>query len=525
MTTFDYPAVGGLARVDDFGNPNGDNCSGTLVGCRTFLTAAHCVCPESRDFASCMAEGGPILPSNLVVFFQNAGFFNVSGVAVNPDFIHPTFDPTHTKGDVAIITLAEPVLGIPPAHINARTEPAFGTGGTIVGFGGVGGPLDSLGLSVGVGIKRYGTVATASCFAGPPEPALICWNPGQRSSICHGDSGGPVLIDFGSGPVVAGISSFGSGSCLTPPSGGATDVFNFGSWIQAQAGDDLSNSSCGNVPQVGSAGASVSVASDQVTVSDPSAVFPIQISPGTTLARFALNGELRDPATGAISNNLNLYVKEGSPPTVGDSPCKGRASFGFCEVNDPAPGTWYMGVLLGSGLGGEYQLTATLFGSNPAHTPTATPSPTARATATPSRTPTTHAPATQTPTPPATATHPPTSTPTFTATRTFTRPAATHTFTPSRKPTTAAPTRTATATPSPMRSPTPTRTTTHRATPTLGPCYGDCSGDGQVTINEILTGVNIALGNASVAACIAFDFNADGAVTIDEILSAVNAAL
>jgi hypothetical protein len=53
---------------------------------------------------------------------------------------------------------------------------------------------------------------------------------------------------------------------------------------------------------------------------------------------------------------------------------------------------------------------------------------------------------------------------------------------------------------------------------------GDCNGNGQVTVDEILTMVNIALGN-TVTACDAGDANHDGQITVDEILTAVNNAL
>jgi len=54
---------------------------------------------------------------------------------------------------------------------------------------------------------------------------------------------------------------------------------------------------------------------------------------------------------------------------------------------------------------------------------------------------------------------------------------------------------------------------------------GDCNGDGMVSISELITGVNIALGNLPVTACPAFDTNRDGRVTIEELIAAVNAAL
>jgi hypothetical protein len=58
-----------------------------------------------------------------------------------------------------------------------------------------------------------------------------------------------------------------------------------------------------------------------------------------------------------------------------------------------------------------------------------------------------------------------------------------------------------------------------------GVCVGDCGGDGEVTVNELLTMVNIALGNVPVSACEAGDTNQDGEITINEILIGVNNAL
>ena len=56
-------------------------------------------------------------------------------------------------------------------------------------------------------------------------------------------------------------------------------------------------------------------------------------------------------------------------------------------------------------------------------------------------------------------------------------------------------------------------------------CAGDCNGNGEVTIDELILGVDIALGTQSVDVCPAFDVNSDGQVTIDELVSAVNNAL
>lgn len=63
------------------------------------------------------------------------------------------------------------------------------------------------------------------------------------------------------------------------------------------------------------------------------------------------------------------------------------------------------------------------------------------------------------------------------------------------------------------------------AVATPGPCVGDCNGGGDVTVDELILCVNIALGNATVDACRNCDSRGDGVVTVDELVSAVNAAL
>jgi hypothetical protein len=101
-------------------------------------------------------------------------------------------------------------------------------------------------------------------------------------------------------------------------------------------------------------------------------------------------------------------------------------------------------------------------------------------------------------------------------------------FTPSPTPT---------ITPTPTRTGTPTRTLTPSptlpggsGTPTAtrtpgGPdCAGDCDGNGSVGINELIQGVNIALGNAAASTCTAFDLDGNGQVSINELIAGVNSA-
>ncbi len=56
-------------------------------------------------------------------------------------------------------------------------------------------------------------------------------------------------------------------------------------------------------------------------------------------------------------------------------------------------------------------------------------------------------------------------------------------------------------------------------------CTGDCGGDGNVTVDEIVRGVDIALGAGAARGCTAFDAGTDGAVDVSEIVAGVNHAL
>ncbi|MFI5366572.1 MAG: protease pro-enzyme activation domain-containing protein [Candidatus Binatia bacterium] len=185
--------------------------------------------------------------------------------------------------------------------------------------------------------------------------------------------------------------------------------------------------------------------------------------------------------------------------------------------------------------------------------PTATPSDTA--TNTPSATPTLTPSMTPTDSPTVTATQTPSSAPTDTATPTpsstpintvpsMPTQAATATFTPleiltATETATATPTGTETPVDTPTTMPMPTSTSMATATlapaatptvaptppPTPIPCIGDCNGSDTVTVDELLTMVNIALNDADVSTCLAGDANHDLRITIDEILTAVHNAL
>jgi hypothetical protein len=344
-----YPSVGALLTPGST-LLGGLLCSGTLIGCQTFLTAGHCVC----DFTGADCQSGPRAPNpaDYIVFFQHAGFFTVSSISVRTDFNFPV-------GDVAVLTLATPVTGIAPTPIDGTAAPAFGASATIVGFGRDAGASD-------YGLKRAGSVTMAPCTSGISDQTSVCWDfanplgaPGTDSDTCNGDSGGPLFASFQCGDTVAGTTSGGtSATCLPTDHSYDANVFTYHAYIAAQAGADLDNASCGAMPQAGEAGAPIVAATGTLDSGTTQAVHSFTVPAGTTRLRIAMNASEENGA------DFDLYVRAGSVPTTSTFDCKadGSNQYGFCEFTSPAAGTWYALVNRFTG-SGSYQVTATTFAS------------------------------------------------------------------------------------------------------------------------------------------------------------------
>lgn len=328
---FGYPAVGWL-------DTNGSFCTATLIGCRTLLTAAHCVCTNPAGVALPAAEclsAGLLDPSTKAVFFHHAGVFGVTTIDVHPGLV-PLGGSQLPLHDLAVIHLATPVTGIAPALINQLAAVAGDTQGTIVGFG----RTDA--SSTGVGIKRSGGITTSACDI----PGHLCWIfSGSQSSTCNGDSGGPLFIDSAQGPVLAGVTSFGHNSCAPTNLSYDADVFLDHDWIAARAAADLATGpvQCGTVFNVGSEGTTGRGAADSIATS---ITYPPFFVPAGT-AQFRV----------ATSGTLPLRVKVTGP--AGTVTCRGAGLVvGFCELNNPVSGDYVVTV---DNLGAETNLVETVW--------------------------------------------------------------------------------------------------------------------------------------------------------------------
>jgi hypothetical protein len=335
----DYPSTGALLRGSDADTAS-TWCSGTLIGCSTFLTAGHCV--DGRS------------PSEFQVFLPNAGIFPVISIVQHPSFDFPA-------GDVAVLKLGTAVTGVAPSMIETGATPPAGTPGVIVGYGRSGDPLYDYGL------KRAGSVVTALCSTIPPpgsDSTSVCWNfsspqgpPGGNSNTCNADSGGPLFVDSGSGPRIAGVTSGGSSAaCLPTDHSYDANVFTYRTFIQTEGGSDLANTRCGSGPQVGETGTTVLASTGTVDGANPQSTYSFQVPAGATMLRVAMNAVDDGPS------DFDLYVRAGTAPTTSVYDCGrfGSNQFGICEFPAPATGIWYVLVNRYAGAG-TYQLTVTEF--------------------------------------------------------------------------------------------------------------------------------------------------------------------
>src|SRR5262245_9589710 len=143
-----HPAVGALLK-GNMPQTASVVCTGTLVGCDKFLTAAHGIDKDPS-------------PTSYLVFFQELGFLEVKDIRWEKEkYRFPYFD-------LAMLTLAKPVEGIAPMPINMSVQPLRNSIATIVGFGRTGGRKYDYGL------KREGSVKIAACPAKSARDHATC---------------------------------------------------------------------------------------------------------------------------------------------------------------------------------------------------------------------------------------------------------------------------------------------------------------------------------------------------------------
>lgn len=330
-STFAFGAVGALLVGSDPGDA-AIECSGTMIGCETFLTARHCVEDDPGN-------------DNYHVYLQAEGIIGVSSILPpHPEYSQPF-------ADLQLMTLSQPITAVSPADINTAASILADTSGTIIGFGHTG--L----LKNDHGIKRGGAITTDVCDAA--NDGFICWlYDNILSTTCNIDSGGPLFLSPSDvDATVVGVNASADASCRDDAQSIEVDVRHFSDWILQQGGADVGQSSCTPAGRASTEVKKVLVAEGAVATGTPKH-FEVPIPDGALEVRIALNAEDRQ------ENNLDLHAAVSSLIAGSEKTCSqtGSGNFAYCkfDLQESDSGLRITVSQNASGTG-HYQMMVTMF--------------------------------------------------------------------------------------------------------------------------------------------------------------------
>jgi secreted trypsin-like serine protease len=232
--TTDYVKEGSWRATQSLLELGHSFCSGTIVGPRVIVTAAHCV----QELINNNQKGGPLLPKpeNFIVHFDAKIAKEGNYVRAEKVIPHPDWSPSQTLSpfplgkphDIGVVILAEDIpddmrpVKIADPSVKVKDLPAV-----LAGFG-----VTKDRNNNDTGILRTLT----SVFTAENGNAARVTHGTWFKGICAGDSGGPAYIDVGGELQLVGAASTGAEIPILGCAGAnsnSTDVRHYKAWIES----------------------------------------------------------------------------------------------------------------------------------------------------------------------------------------------------------------------------------------------------------------------------------------------------
>lgn len=212
----DWPWMSAVLTSDSASLYWGHYCGGTLIGAQWIITAAHC----TYHYSSAPKSADEI---QVAIGVHDLQADTAERMRVKKIIRHPQYEPTGDEYDFALLQLAEktayePIPVFSGLAATGISETLSGEPATVIGWGSTTGT----GASYPASLQQVEVlvVENSTCSAaydpGAIGQSMLCagYADGGKDS-CHGDSGGPLMVNLDQQWVQAGIVSWGDG-CAVP---------------------------------------------------------------------------------------------------------------------------------------------------------------------------------------------------------------------------------------------------------------------------------------------------------------------
>ncbi|MEU7041867.1 serine protease [Streptomyces varsoviensis] len=215
----DAPWVVALASRSRFGAArSGQFCGGVMVSPTAMVTAAHCLGREVLG-----VERKDVRDLRVLVGREDLRGTGGREIELKGDWVNPDYDSVSNAGDVAVLTLAEPVPASDVIRMAPKGDAAYRPGGTasVYGWGDTTGKGRYASTLHAAQVRVLEDARCRRAYPGSadgtyrPSSMLCAGQPGGGRDACQGDSGGPLVAR---GRLI-GLVSWGSG-CGEPKSPG-----------------------------------------------------------------------------------------------------------------------------------------------------------------------------------------------------------------------------------------------------------------------------------------------------------------